>query len=69
MERILDIVRNTNFTLKDKSLKITFSAGIVDCLELERDKMIIDNLVEVADKRMYDAKNAGKNRIVYKTMN
>lgn len=68
MERILDIVRNTNFTLKDKSLKITFSAGIVDCLELEKDEIVMDSLVEIADKRMYEAKDAGRNKIFYKSM-
>lgn len=66
IERLLNIIRNKTFIINGESINITFSAGISDCNEIEKDEMLIDNLIEIADRRMYQAKNTGRNKIVSK---
>lgn len=65
IERILNAVRKNTFVFNAHKIKITFSAGISSCQELEKQDVSIDNLVEIADKRMYLAKRNGKNKIIY----
>ena len=66
LERILHMIRNKTFVLGKIQIKLTFSAGISPCEDLNKDEISIDKLVEIADKRMYIAKKNGKNRIIYK---
>ena len=68
LERILNVVRNHVFEFNENKIKLTFSAGVACCKEARKDEIIIDKLVEIADKRMYDGKNNGKNQIVYKDL-
>ncbi|HHX60118.1 MAG TPA: diguanylate cyclase [Epulopiscium sp.] len=63
--RILDIIRNKIFVFRDEKIKFTFSAGIVSGNEISKDEIIIDRLVELADKRMYGAKKTGRNKIIF----
>lgn len=64
VDRILNIVREKVFTFNNEDIKFTFSGGIVHCTEIEKDEITIDNLVEIADQRMYEAKNTGRNKII-----
>lgn len=65
LERLLDIIRAKIFIVEGKSVKLTFSAGIAGCEEFAKNEIDINKLVGLADKRMYSAKNSGKNKIVY----
>ncbi len=66
LERILKIIRNKVFQIGSNQIKITFSAGIISCEELGKDKISINDLVEIADKRMYLGKKKGKNRNIHR---
>lgn len=65
IERILNIIRNKNFVFNKKKIQFTFTAGIASCHEIAKQNLQIDKLVELADKRMYEAKNAGRNQIAF----
>lgn len=65
IQRILDIIRNKHFIFEEKSIQLTFSAGISHCTEAQNPKRIMDDLVKFADQRMYQAKNKGRNKIVF----
>lgn len=64
IERILKVIRNKNFICDENKIKITFSAGIANCKEVEVEELVIDRLIELADKRMYQAKREGRNKII-----
>lgn len=64
VERILEKIREFNFRYKDKEIKITFSCGICEVTEVHKDSLTVENIVNVADKRLYKAKNSGRNQIV-----
>ncbi len=64
VERILKIIVEKPFICEDKPISLTFSAGISDCQEIEKEKLMIYDLVEIADKRMYYAKQTGRNKII-----
>lgn len=68
IKRILDIIRDTTFVFNGNDIKFTFSGGIASCKEINKDEITIDKLVEIADRRMYKAKNTGRNKIVLKTL-
>lgn len=63
IEAILDEVRNKEFKHKDIFIKITFSAGIVDSEEFKGNEINLDSLIDIADKRLYLAKQLGRDRI------
>ena len=62
MYRILEIVRNKKFIYKDNEISFTFSCGISEGSELE--DISVAALIEAADKRLYKAKNSGRDMIV-----
>lgn len=67
MERIRKSVYGTDFRLKSgESVSLTFSSGIADTGDIPEDKLDSDLLVELADKRLYRAKNEGRNRVVFR---
>ena len=66
LDRVLNILQNTIFTCGGNQIELTFSAGLTSCVEIEKDELSIDKLVGISDKRMYLAKQNGKNRIVYR---
>lgn len=65
IKRILETLRNKTFIIDGDRIDFTFSAGIVNCKELRKDKICLDKLIELADKRMYQAKNTGRNKIIF----
>lgn len=64
VERILQIIRNKNFKCGNAEITFTFSAGVSNSNELNKVSITIDDLVNIADKRMYEAKNTGRNKII-----
>lgn len=66
LERVLKNIRQTQFTHNGEQIELTFSGGIASSKELKKENLTIDGLVEIADNRMYRAKNEGRNKIIYK---
>lgn len=64
VEKILNIVRNTTFKYHNYEIAFTFSAGISDSLELNQSTFNINQLVNLADERLYLAKDTGRNKII-----
>ncbi|MDR7856624.1 diguanylate cyclase [Tissierella sp.] len=62
--RILQRIRETSFNFENNEIKITFSCGISEPAEIERDILTVERLVNQADTRLYKAKDTGRNRIV-----
>lgn len=65
LERILKTVRENVFIYGDREIFITFSCGIADASENEWQYAEVEKTIADADKRLYQAKNTGRNRIVY----
>ena len=61
MTRILESIRDINLTCSGRNLNITCSIGLVCYKPNGRSKP--PDMVRLADKAMYEAKRAGKNRI------
>ncbi len=64
IERILDIIRNYEFRYHENKIKFTFSCGISECTEIDKDKISVEKIIEKADKRLYRAKDMGRNKVV-----
>lgn len=64
VERILKVVRDRIFYYNNTGISFTFSAGISDSLEYDRNTLSSEKIIEVADSRLYRAKESGRNRIV-----
>lgn len=64
IERILENIRNEVFTYNNMEIRFTFSAGIADSLEYDKDTLSIERIIEKADNRLYEAKNTGRNKII-----
>ena len=62
--RILNIIRSKTFMYNNKEIFFTFSAGISDSSDFEKDAINFERLIEKADSRLYDAKESGRNRVV-----
>jgi len=58
-ERILNLVRGYEFKTSKVNLKLTVSIGIAEYKQGET----IDNFIERVDKKLYEAKNNGRNCI------
>lgn len=64
MEHILVIIRNTVFKHKNLQIQITFSGGISGVCDFVSDEFSIEEMISIADKRLYQAKELGRDRIV-----
>lgn len=64
VERILQRVRESIFKYEDKGINITFSCGICDSTEIDKDILSIENIVCETDRRLYKAKAIGRNCVV-----
>jgi diguanylate cyclase (GGDEF)-like protein/PAS domain S-box-containing protein len=69
MERILEVVRATEVTAEEGTIRFTFSCGIADTRELhdQRDRVTAEELIHLADQRLYLAKGTGRDRIISTT--
>ena len=64
LERIRAAVEATTFEHEGNEIHLTFSAGVADVSDVGSDLSDISLLVEIADRRLYEAKSAGRDRIV-----
>lgn len=62
-QRICDNVRNTVIDIKGLKFSVTVSVGIATCSCNEKTR---EQLIDIADVAMYEAKRNGKNRVVAK---
>lgn len=64
-ERLRQAVANTEFSFNQQRLPVTVSIGLVAASQLAGGgKITVDELVRVADRRLYVAKESGRNRVV-----
>lgn len=61
-ERIRQAVENHTFSFATNSIKVSISIGVARILENEKDE---NSLVSRADQALYQAKEKGRNRVVY----
>jgi diguanylate cyclase (GGDEF)-like protein len=61
-ERIRKNIQNKVFNYQEKQIKITASFGVCSVEELE--DFALDALLEKADRKLYQAKSLGRNRVV-----
>jgi diguanylate cyclase (GGDEF)-like protein/PAS domain S-box-containing protein len=59
-----DIIRNTTYKFKDTEINITFSGGISDSSEYDDENISVEKIIEVADNRLYEAKNSGRDKVL-----
>ncbi|MBA3036386.1 MAG: GGDEF domain-containing protein [Desulfobacterium sp.] len=62
-ERLRKKVENTDFIYNGQHIKVTISIGLASAVELEI--LEAHNLIELADKRLYMAKQSGRNCLVW----
>jgi diguanylate cyclase (GGDEF)-like protein/PAS domain S-box-containing protein len=62
--RIMDIVNRRSFEYNGAKIRCTFSCGIADSSEFPPQELCISKLVDIADRRLYAAKDAGRNRLI-----
>ena len=61
IKRIKRVVTTNKFLFKNEKIKITFSAGV----ELRSNNSSLEDTVTNADKSLYNAKNNGRNKIIF----
>uniref|UniRef100_UPI003F6C5FF1 GGDEF domain-containing protein n=1 Tax=Pseudomaricurvus sp. TaxID=2004510 RepID=UPI003F6C5FF1 len=59
LQRVADSVRDEGFTALKQSVALTLSIGLTECASDDT----LESILHRADKAMYDAKAAGRNRI------
>ncbi len=64
MERVRLAIESHDFFSEDITIKITISAGIATLYELDHSEKSLGKLIKIADKRFYQAKESGRNKIV-----
>jgi diguanylate cyclase (GGDEF)-like protein len=60
-QKICKAVQNATFVFNDVTIHLTVSVGIAKLT----DEKSIDELIEKSDKAMYQAKEAGRNRVLF----
>jgi diguanylate cyclase (GGDEF)-like protein/PAS domain S-box-containing protein len=64
IESLLNLVRSKKFIYKENEIQITFSGGISDSSEFDKDIISIEKIIETADTRLYNAKKTGRNKFI-----
>lgn len=64
IERIARALQAQTMQINDSDVSFTFSAGVADCDEFELESFSTTALVELADRRLYRAKELGRNLVV-----
>jgi two-component system, cell cycle response regulator len=67
LTRIKDALAARTYLYHDKPVHITFSSGIADITEVKIESAA-EELIKIADARLYQAKESGRNRVVTDTM-
>jgi len=62
LERIRSLVENHEFVFEGKRIDVTVSIGVA--VFSPEEKVSVEEIVERADRSLYDAKRSGKNRVV-----
>ncbi len=65
-ERLRENVEKTVFEYKGQVIPITISIGIASAFEVPQDELTAENMIFIADRRLYVAKGAGRNMVVHK---
>ena len=60
IERLLEVVRSTVLTFDGYEIPFTCSCGIADSSEFRRDEFSVEALLSLADARLYEAKETGR---------
>ncbi len=64
-ERLRARIEQTDFIFKGSPIKITVSIGLASAVQVNLDnKLTADELIRLADKRLYMAKSLGRNQVV-----
>ncbi len=61
IKRIVGAIDSTDYAVKGRDTKITISAGVTEFIS----KDTIKSIIERADKSLYNAKNNGKNQVMF----
>jgi len=64
LTRLRKLVEEKFYKFKSFNINFTFSGGISDMKDFKSCHVTIDDLIKVADQRLYLAKGAGRNRVV-----
>lgn len=67
-QRLLASINSTPFDFEDQQLAVTVSAGCVTISQYGDISDDIDSLLKRADEKLYEAKDAGKNRVCFDTL-
>ncbi len=67
IERIMSAIRGRVFVFNGMEIRLRFSCGISSGSEFSPENLSIDQLVEMASRRMYVAKQEGRDRFVMPT--
>lgn len=65
IERIMARVRGTAFAHDGREIHFTFSAGLADSTEFRTGEYTVEDMLLLVDKRLYTAKQQGRDRCVW----
>jgi diguanylate cyclase (GGDEF)-like protein/PAS domain S-box-containing protein len=65
MERVRSKIRMTDFEYEKNIINITCSCGISECSEIDPNSFSIEEMMNLADRRLYKSKDFGRDIIVW----